>query len=201
MILSLASKSQSRQQLLRDAHIPFEVIEHNSDENIDPAGKTLKELVIAIAEDKMKTVEMTGTMESPSFILTCDSLVQTHKCKTFLGKPRDMEHAREILKIVGQGPIDVESGCCLEKRVFDGTAWVTEKKMSWATGAVVEMIPDESVIEEYFTATPGALHACGASTIEGFGTRFLKSTNGSYTAIIGLPIFELCEALREIGFK
>jgi predicted house-cleaning NTP pyrophosphatase (Maf/HAM1 superfamily) len=43
--------------------------------------------------------------------------------------------------------------------------------------------------------------SCGAGRIEDFGENFLKSVNGSYTTILGLPMFELRRALKEIGFK
>jgi septum formation protein len=40
----------------------------------------------------------------------------------------------------------------------------------------------------------------GAMAIEGVGSQFVKSIDGSYTAIVGLPLFELRQALTELGF-
>ena len=37
--------------------------------------------------------------------------------------------------------------------------------------------------------------------IEGVGSQFVKSIDGSYTAIVGLPLFELRTALLELGFS
>ena len=49
--------------------------------------------------------------------------------------------------------------------------------------------------------TCGSSDLCGAGVIEGIGQAFLKNINGSYTAVIGLPLFELRQALKKIGFK
>jgi len=45
------------------------------------------------------------------------------------------------------------------------------------------------------------MYCCGAGMVEGFGASFLKSINGSYSAVIGLPLFELRDALKKLDFK
>ncbi len=49
----------------------------------------------------------------------------------------------------------------------------------------------------YKSKFPGA---SGAVAIEDYGAQFLKTVDGSHSAIIGLPLFELREALDELGF-
>ena len=44
------------------------------------------------------------------------------------------------------------------------------------------------------------MQASNAIAIEGCGGQFLQWVRGSYTTIVGLPMFELREALEEIGF-
>jgi len=52
----------------------------------------------------------------------------------------------------------------------------------------------------YLEQIPHAINACGAGIIEDFGLNFLKTVNGSFTAILGLPLFELRKALTTMGF-
>ncbi|MCX5922118.1 MAG: Maf family protein [Candidatus Dependentiae bacterium] len=45
-----------------------------------------------------------------------------------------------------------------------------------------------------------ALEAAHTIAIEEFGAQFLKVIHGSYLTIVGLPLFELREALEELDF-
>ena len=58
-------------------------------------------------------------------------------------------------------------------------------------------VPD-NLIEDYIKRS-GALEAAGAIKIED-GPQFVKLVNGSYTAIIGLPMYELWHSLNDFGF-
>lgn len=51
-----------------------------------------------------------------------------------------------------------------------------------------------------FLEQPFVYNSAGALFVEGFGAQFVKEVNGSYSAIIGLPMFEVREALEQIGF-
>ena len=54
--------------------------------------------------------------------------------------------------------------------------------------------------ESYYTHHPHALQAAGGFAIEGYGMQFVQSVNGSITTIIGLPLYELRQALETLGF-
>jgi predicted house-cleaning NTP pyrophosphatase (Maf/HAM1 superfamily) len=56
------------------------------------------------------------------------------------------------------------------------------------------------MVDEYYQQMPEAMYACGGSIIERYGMNFLRSINGSLTAIIGLPLNELHKRLTETGF-
>jgi predicted house-cleaning NTP pyrophosphatase (Maf/HAM1 superfamily) len=57
------------------------------------------------------------------------------------------------------------------------------------------------MVDRYFEKTPFFLNISAGCAVEGFGQSFLKSVNGSYTGILGLPLFELRQALKTLGFK
>ena len=61
------------------------------------------------------------------------------------------------------------------------------------------VIPDEW-IEIYLKHSLLALSASNAIAVEGYGAQFLTAVNGSYSAIVGLPMFELRQALSDVGF-
>lgn len=190
--------------ILRNSEIPFKLLEHTSDELVPHPEDDFKAYVLAIAHAKLKTVILPTPGEhgsEPLFVLTADTLVRTQKTRQILGKPRDREHARQILTIVGQEPIEVVTGCCLEKMVADDGQWKTVDAAHWTTETLVEYVVEPVLIDDYLASTPLALRACGASIVEGYGQNFLKSIQGSYTNVLGLPLFELRQELKRLNFR
>ena len=208
-ILYLGSQSEPRQNLLKLADINFKVLTHKSSECVIEPSDNFEKYVIAIACDKMQhlqLLEVTQVEKNKIFVLTADTLIKTSHTNPILGtqilgKPKDLENAKEMLRSIRNQPVDVLTGCCLQVMNASGQHWEIEKRQCWATGAQVEFSIDEESLDLYFEKEPWALHACGAGVIEGIGQAFLKSLNGSYTAVLGLPLFELRQKLKEFGFK
>jgi septum formation protein len=210
-MLYLGSQSASRQSLLKLADINFKVLTHKSSECVIEPADDFEKYVIAIACDKMQHLQLPEinsqeynnlkVNENRIFVLTADSLIKTANTNQILGKPKDLEHAREMLRIIRDQSVDVLTGCCLQVMNRSGQHWELEKRQCWATGARVEFSIDEENLDLYFAKAPLALYACGAGVIEGIGQSFLKSIKGSYTAVLGLPLFELRQKLKEFGFK
>ena len=203
-VLYLGSKSAQRQKLLSDAAIPFKILEHNSDEIVERSTLTFHEYVIAIAQSKMLSLALPDPKTVPTnylFVLTADTLIRLSKSNKILGKVSNKKAAHLALKQESSEPLEVATGCNLEKFYIVNGAWKSDASLTWATSAFIEFIvPDES-IDQYLTLLPHALQCCGAAVAEGFGASFLKSINGSYTATLGLPLFELRAALKQYNFK
>lgn len=197
-ILYLASKSPSRKALLEKAGIDFKILEQDADESQCDWGMPLQKVVESIAEHKMKHVIMPqGAQGQIAFVLTADTLgIDT--TGTITGKPADMTDAIAKIKAAQNGMNRCGTAFCLEKKVFDAGKWKTEKKIMGYAQASYEFDVPDTLIEDYIKRS-GALEGAGAIKIEG-GPQFLKSVNGSYTAIIGLPMYELWQALTELGF-
>lgn len=198
-ILYLASKSPSRQMLLRESRIPFLVIEQNADEKICMTGGTIEETVLRIAQSKMRhAILPAGAMPGErAFVLTADTMVEDAN-GVIHGKPTNRADAIAKLKQARQGNY-LATGFCIERRRWDGTQWLTEQHHEQVvTAQYLFSIPD-SWIEHYLDTTLG-LHCAGAAAVEGFGSQFLKTINGSHSCIIGLPLFEVREALEQLGF-
>ncbi len=202
--LLLASQSQPRRELLRQAGIKFKTIGHTSDEKVNLAGLDFFAYVLAIAQDKMSHVLLPEHSQETGeyvFVLTADSLSRTIKSNNIFGKPKDKEDAKRMMRIIREEPVEIATGCCLEKKVWKNNAWHTEQSEEWVTEGVLEFCVEEAWLETYFEKEPDALYSAGAGIIENYGQNFFKSIKGSYTAVIGLPIFELRQALKTLGFR
>jgi septum formation protein len=201
-ILYLGSQSTVRQRLLKTAGIKFIVLQHQSDECGVELEKDFGKYVLGIARHKMESLVLPKIEECEKntiFVLTADTLAKVDDY--ILGKPEDLDDAKRMLKLLCSKPAEVLTGVCLEKKGWKDGMWVTEIEKHWVTKSTIEFCVDEDSYQSYFKKVPEAMVSCGAGRIEGFGESFLKSVNGSYTTILGLPMFEVLHALKEIGFK
>ena len=196
--LYLASKSPSRKNLLHKAGIPFIIVEQDADERQCDWNQDLQKVVESIAVHKMNHIIIPDGIEGQiAFVLTADTL-GIDPTGTIRGKPADKVEAIMMLKLAGQGLNQCGTAFCLDKKIFKNRSWQTQKRVQgYAQADYFFQVPDEN-IEDYIQRSQ-ALEGAGAIKIED-GAQFVRSINGSYTAIIGLPMFELWHALKETGF-
>ena len=198
-VLLLASKSLPRQKLLQEAHIPFMVIEQHADEAQCDWALPFEHLLGSIAVHKMNHAVLAQGHEGETcFVLTADSMVQTNE-GTILGKPRDKEEARAMIQAAREGGT-VASAFCLDKKVCKNHSWVVETRKQRCVSASFELAISDAWIETYLEQEPHYTTIAGGLSIEGCGMQFLKSLQGSYTAALGLPMYELREELELLGF-
>lgn len=197
--LLLASKSYSRQKLLREVQIPFAIIGQDADETLCDWGLPLEQLVSSIAKYKMQHALLPAGKEGDTcFVLTADTLSQDLD-GTINGKPLDRADAIAMIKRARHGSRLV-TAFCLERKKYREGNWKTEKRIEkCVTANYIFDIPDHW-IEQYLASSSIALSAANAITIEEYGSQFLKSIDGSYSAIVGLPLYELRQALEQVGF-
>lgn len=202
-ILYVASQSASRKQLLEQAGIPHQTIKQHSDEQVDTSGLDFYGHVQAIAHHKMEHAELPSHEEVGTdelFVLTADSLVRALKTGELFGKPRDAEHAKYMLRTFYGDKLEVVTGCCLEKRHWNGNEWQLVDHHYWTTDAVIQFWVAEEELDAYLAKYPAVFHSAGAGILEAGGQVYCKSLQGSYTAALGLPLYELRQALIKIGF-
>lgn len=202
--LYLGSQSSSRQQLLTQTDIQFRILEHESGECGLENKHDFSAHVLSIAYDKMRTLKLpkpSSIQTNYLFALTADTLIRTSKSLQILGKPRDKADAIQMLEQISQESIEIVTGCCLERMVKTADGWSVEQFNHWTSTAVAEFYVDPERIDLYFEKSPMALYACGACVIEGPGQSFLKNFSGSYSGAVGIPLFELVQALKAMRFK
>jgi septum formation protein len=200
-VLYVASQSPIRHQLLREAQIPFKVITQEIDEEAHGISPVVDERVVQIAQAKMNHVVVpAGTFEGElCWLLTADSLVQGGSGE-IVGKPSSREHAVQMLKMLRAHPCRVVTGFCCERRRWDGAQWILEKAHCQAVGASVTVHISDFWIDRYLDKHPYALQTAGVLVVEGYGAQFVQSITGSYTAVMGLPLYELRESLESLAF-
>ena len=196
--LYLASSSFSRKRLLDLAKIPFTVITQDADESTCSLNQPLENLVQQLAELKMKHVHLPEGVEGQvAFFLTADTLTMDPENKLY-GKPADRSAAIKMLKACRQGAI-VGSAFCLERKLFTQGSWRTQEHvLEYDRAYCVVDVPDQ-FLDFYLDQVPFT-KVSGGITIEGFGEQFVKEVNGSYSAIVGLPMYKLRDALYNLGF-
>ncbi len=198
-ILFLGSESHSRQKLLTEAKIPFHVIGHTADETACDWSVPFEQLLTHIAVEKMKHVVLPiGKEGDYCFVLTADTMGKDADGKIH-GKPIDEADAIEKIKSLRKGGI-IATAFCLDKKQFANDAWRVQERIEQVVTTKYEFDMPDEWIEKYLQAVPEYLTLSGAITIEGYGAQFLKSINGSYTTIIGLPMFEVRKALQKLKF-
>lgn len=198
--LYLASSSLIRQHLLREAEIPFTVIPQSADEELH-LQPNIEDRVLAIAQAKLAHAQIpNGTSKGQiCFVLTADSMVQS-SIGTIFGKPKNYEHAVAMLKELRQDYSRIVTGFYCVRMIWDGSQWQQEKLICQAVGARVQLDISDAWIEIYLSKKPKALQSAGAFLVEGYGAQFIASFEGSYTTILGLPMYEVRKALEELEF-
>jgi septum formation protein len=197
--LYLASQSASRQYLLREAKIPFTLLSQSADEKICDWSLSLEAVVGSIAKHKMNSVVMpAGVDGQAAFVLTADTLTQG-KDGHIYGKPGSYEEAVATLQAL-QPSCRVATAFCLRRTRYEKGAWLIEAEREVCVVSRCEFEVSGPWIDRYFQGSAIGWQCAGGMAIEGFGMQFLRSLDGSYSAVIGLPLFELRQALDEMGF-
>lgn len=206
MKLLLASGSKSRAMLLNQASIPFNRISHTADEESIPYDKPLSELIPQIVTLKMNNVALpTVEQFGESILVLCADTMGSTADGEIFAKPVDYQDAIRMIKAYRNG-CDIGTGFCLRKFYFSDGQWhQVAERTSYVESRCLFYIPDDSIdwyLEKLDTLDGlSYTNVSGAMAIEGVGSQFVKSIQGSYTAIVGLPLFELRQALFELGFK
>ena len=183
----LASNSQRRQEILKDAGFNFKVITSNIEETSDK--KIITERILDIAEKKLEQIAKNNVNE---FILAADTVVELDK--NIFGKPKDREEAFKFLKLLS-GKIH---------RVITAYVFKNISKNILIREVVISEVKffdlDDETINWYLdTGEPS--DKAGAYGIQGYGRVLVEKIDGDYYSIMGFPISNFLKNLRKIGYK
>jgi septum formation protein len=180
--LILASASPRRRDLLEAAG--FEVIVSPADVEELTVGLTPRALVIANAEMKARKLAATTLGD---VVLGADTVVVLDG--EILGKPRDLEHASEMLRRLSGRTHEVLTGVCMLRGGKVG-------RCSFVESTRVSFRPfDEALITEYLREI-NPLDKAGSYAAQEDRGRLIERIEGSLDNVVGLPVALVINALE-----
>jgi septum formation protein len=194
----LASNSPRRRDLLHQIHVRFDTLlfrgtgrhDEDIDENALPGEDALsyvKRVAQAKAEGGIRRISWRGLVAQP--VLAADTTLALDD--EIIGKPDSPAHAAAILRELSGRTHQVLTAVALA----DGQRTVERLSLSQVRFRRL----DENEIRRY-VATGEPMDKAGAYGIQGRAAVFVEEIRGSYTGIVGLPLFETAELLKEFGF-
>ncbi len=182
----LASASPRRAELLESAGIEFTVVPSNTAEELLP-GETPLAHVQRLARDKAAEVAGRG---AGRFIIGADTVVVCGS--EIMGKPVDAADAARMLRKLSGISHQVITGFAVIDRL-------SGQVVSDAVATSVNFKPLSEVEIAAYIATGCPFDKAGAYAIQGGAAYMVERIEGSYTNVVGLPLCEVVEALKEIG--
>ena len=181
----LASASPRRRELLNQLGIPHEVRPADLQE-APQSGESPEDYVRRVAAEKSAAVRP----EQGLPVLAADTEVVLDG--EILGKPRDFSHATELLGRLSDREHRVLSAVSLRLGAEHWEA-LSESRVWFRP-----IEPDE--IAAYW-ASGEPRDKAGAYAIQGLGAVFVERIEGSYSGVMGLPLYETARLLRHIGIS
>jgi len=190
----LASQSPRRRQLLEQMGVQYEVLLATPEEDAESLElvlpneapltyvKRVTQLKLEAAVQRMK---QRGLPNAP--VLCADTTVALGR--SILGQPENAADALRILKILSGQTHRVLTAVALasgRKRV----SAVSVSQVTFASMSLAEM--------KNYIATGEPMGKAGAYGVQGAAAAYISQIKGSYTGIMGLPLFETAQLLKQL---
>ncbi len=185
--LVLASASPRRLDLLRQIGIEPASIDPADIDETPQRNELPDKLAIRLAREKLDAVLHRHTGR---WVLSADTVVACGR--RILPKPENEKDARRSLLLLSGRRHRVVGGICIATPMLEiynrlVTTSVTFKRLH------------ANEVEDYIACGEWQGKA-GGYAVQGKAAQFVKSINGSYSNIVGLPLFETCGMLQGLGF-
>jgi septum formation protein len=190
----LASSSPRRRELLSRLGHPFRVIEPAIAESPRP-GERPADFARRAATEKAAAAARLPPQRggAPRTIIGCDTVVAL--ADRIFGKPRTAAEARRMLRALSGRRHRVISGLCVLRERASGS-WRRQTRTVSTEVIFRRLFPGEIVA---YVATGEPMDKAGAYAIQGGAAAMVVAIHGSYTNVVGLPLAELVEMLRQQG--
>ena len=180
--LVLASGSPRRKELLSQLGHSFTVIRTDVEES-QSSDENPKQYVARLSKDKA----LAGlALASEAVVIGSDTIVVCDN--TVLEKPDDLEHAKQMLMSLSDRCHQVITGVTVANKEQQETVVVT-------TDVWFKPLSENEIEQYWHTGEP--CDKAGSYGIQGIGGRFVTRIEGSYHAVVGLPLFETDQLLHK----
>ena len=193
----LASQSPRRRQLLEQIGVRHELLLPDADEDAEaleavrPGEAPLAYVrrVTALKLDAaLARLQRRGLPAAP--VLCSDTTVALGP--TILGKPADAAEARRMLQALSGTTHRVLTAVAVQS---------ARRRLAAVSDSRVRFCPLTPARIRDYVATGEPLGKAGAYAVQGRAATFIEHLSGSYSGIMGLPVFETAALLRQVGFK
>ena len=182
----LASASPRRQALLAQIGIDCEVMPSQIDEEARENEVPL-DYVRRMAEEKARAV---ARLMPGRVVLGADTDVIMQS--RILGKPRDKADFMEMFSQLSGRTHQVMTAVCL---AHGDQRWLKTS----ISDVTFREVSEEEMLAYWETGEPG--DKAGGYAIQGLAAMFIRAISGSYSGIMGLPLYETSELLRGAGIR
>ena len=183
----LASASPRRRELLRQIQVRYKVVAASIDETPAPHEDPITHAE-RLAHAKALAVWQRTRTALP--VLGADTVVAIDS--RILGKPKTQAQALEMLRRLSGRTHEVFTAVCL---LHEG------RPLRALSRSKVRFRPlsDEEILAYWETGEPR--DKAGAYAIQGLGAIFVQHLEGSFSGVMGLPLYETAELLRQTGIE
>ena len=183
-VVCLASVSPRRRELLSQIGVPHTVVGAHIDETAH-AGESPRDYVLRMARQKALTVRERGERLP---VLAADTTVVLDD--VIYGKPRDRADGIAMLGRLSARTHGVLTAVAL------ADARGVDLRLSVSTVRFRGLTPEECAA---YWDTGEPCDKAGGYAVQGAAAVFIESLSGSYSGVMGLPLFETAELLRSAG--
>lgn len=185
----LASSSPRRIAMLKKQGYLIKIIKPSHDEDLCKI-KDPKRLALHHSTQKASSV---AKELKEGVILSADTVVVLNK--TILSKPKNKADALRMLLALNNKKHKVLTAYTILLKKGN-SIFILEEKIVSSTVSFIDA-PKTDYIKYVNTGEP--MDKAGAYAIQGLGARFVKSVEGSYSNVVGLPLFEVMQSLAKAG--
>jgi len=192
--LILASQSPRRKMLLEQLGYQFSTLVADIDESVCD-HESAKDYVLRLAQEKANVIFKSLTLEQQmqSLVLGADTCVVIDGI--ILGKPANEAECIETLQRLENNQHQVLTAIAVigykTQNAIDECSQLIETQVSFKALSVSE-------IKRYWQ-TGEPCDKAGSYAIQGIGGQFVTTINGSYSAVVGLPLYETAQLLAKSG--
>ena len=183
--LVLASSSPRRADLLLQLGLSFSIVKPHVNEILNPL-ESATDFIERMAREKNS--EIRNKLDDDHVILSADTVVLCEG--KVLGKPKSKEDGLGMLKILSGRTHKVLTGVVLTKKSH-------EKFFSVETKVKFRGLSDDEIEAYWMTGEPK--DKAGSYGIQGKGAVFVSAIEGSYSNVVGLPLMETADGLKQLG--
>ena len=191
--LVLASASPRRLALLEQAGLAADLLNPADVDETPRRRETPRALSLRLAIDKAKAAAVAPLVQAlagPVFVLAADTVVGVGR--RVVPKPQSAEEARAALELLSGRSHHVFTSVCVITPQGASRTRVVDTKVRF------KRLTRED-IETYLMSDEWRDKA-GGYAIQGRADAFVRSLNGSYTGVVGLPLYEVTSLLQGNGF-